>query len=66
MATLGLDNIFKIFNGAEPSASELAQLRNDVMFMALARATSADPIISSTIGNMSTMKAHTSAARASP
>ena len=31
-----------------------------------ARATSADPIISSTTGNMSTMKAHTSAARASP
>ena len=47
MATLGLDTIFKIFNGAEPSASELAQLRNDVMFMALARATSADTNIQS-------------------
>lgn len=44
MATLGLD---KIFNGAEPSASELAQLRKDVMFMALARATSADTNIQS-------------------
>ncbi|MFT6435399.1 MAG: putative tellurite resistance protein B-like protein [Candidatus Azotimanducaceae bacterium] len=42
MATFDLDNILKIFSGAVPSAAALARLRNDVMFMTLARATSAD------------------------
>tara|TARA_B110000261_G_scaffold25485_1_gene27703 strand:+ start:44 stop:607 length:564 start_codon:yes stop_codon:yes gene_type:complete len=42
MSTISLDNILNIFSGAALSAPELEQLRNDIMFVTLARATSAD------------------------
>lgn len=42
MAIFNLDSVVKIFKGSEPTAEELAQLNKEVMFMTLARATSAD------------------------
>jgi uncharacterized tellurite resistance protein B-like protein len=42
VANFNLDSIRKIFSGSEVSKSELAELNKEVMFMTLARATSAD------------------------
>lgn len=42
MSIFTLDSVKKIFSGSEPTAEELAELNKEVMFMTLARATSAD------------------------